>query len=663
MRKNPVSAAGMGRLVSALLLTGLLHAASALGADALPFVSPLFGDNMVLQRGKPATIWGWSKPGGTVHVAIQGSAADAIAGPDGKWRAILALPPVGGPYEVAVRGVQQEATLHNVLVGDVWLCGGQSNMFLGILSSNNGAEEVKKADHPDLRLFIVAQHSAYSPTAVPSGAWKVCSPQTLGEGGWGGFSAVAYYFARRIQDQLHIPIGLVEDCVGGSTAECWMSGESLASMGEFAPQVAAMEKLRASGAKEYGSFLMHWLDDYDAGSGAKPWLAADLPDADWTEVAVPGDALVAGSAAAPTVCWFRREFTLPDPLPKGDAKIYLGSVDKMDTTYINGQWVGASSWVDNPRIYSLPAAVLKPGRNVIAIRVFSVKPGQGFLAKPDVLRVVLADGAAVPLAGKWRAKVGTDPRQARPAPLDVENYATMPTVFYEGMIAPLAPVGITGVIWYQGEANNERAVQYRKLLPGLIACWRSLFGQGDIPFYIVSLPAFMKHSDEPTSDGWAQVREVQAQTAESVPHSGLAVTIDTGDADNIHPKDKKPVGDRLALCALAEHYGVPVVDSGPVYASMDRLPGSIRLHFTHVDGGLVVHGTKLGEFSVAGSDHTWHWADARIEGDTIVVSTPGVADPVAARYAWQANPTATLFNGAGLPAGPFRTDDWAFGPN
>jgi sialate O-acetylesterase len=663
MRNDPVGAAGIGRLCSLVFLTGLLHAASAIAADPLPFVSPLFGDNMVLQRGKPASIWGWSKPGDAVHVRIQGSSVETVAGADGKWKATFALPPTGGPYEVAVKGAQQALTLHNVLVGDVWLCGGQSNMVLGILGTKNGAEEVKQADHPDLRLFIVAQHAAYSPTATPTGTWKVCSPETLGEGGWNGFSAVAYHFARKLQDQLHIPIGLVEDCVGGSTAECWMSGESLASMGEFAPQVAAMEKLRASGAKEYGSFLMHWLDDYDAGSGANPWQGADLPDADWAEVAVPGNALVAGSAAAPAVTWFRREITLPDPLPKGDAKIYLGSVDKMDTTYVNGQWVGASSWVDNPRIYTIAAAALKPGRNVIAIRVFSVKPEQGFPARADVLRVVLADGVSVPLAGKWRAKVGTYPSEVRAAPLDVENYATMPTVFYEGMIAPLAPMGITGVIWYQGEANSLRAVQYRKLLPGLIACWRSLFGQGDIPFYIVSLPAFMKHSDVPTDDGWAQVREVQAQTARTVPHSGLAVTIDTGEADNIHPKEKKPVGDRLALCALAEHYGVNVVDSGPVYASMDRLPGAIRLHFGHADGGLVAHGAKLGEFSVAGADHNWHWADARVEGDTILVSAPEVTAPVAARYAWQANPAATLFNGAGLPASPFRTDDWAFGPN
>jgi sialate O-acetylesterase len=243
-------------------------------------------------------------------------------------------------------------------------------------------------------------------------------------------------------------------------------------------------------------------------------------------------------------------------------------------------------------------------------------------------------------------------------PLTFENYPTMPGVLYEGMIQPVAPLAITGAIWYQGEANAERAWQYRTLLPAMIGDWRKLFGQGDFPFYIVSLSAFMHHHDQPGDDAWAELREAQALTARNVKNSGLAVTIDAGDADNIHPKDKKVVGERLALCALARTYGKKISGAGPTFSSLEHFPGALKLHFSHTDGGLVVKGDKLEEFAVAGKDRQWHWADARLEGDSVIVYSPLVPDPVAARYAWQANPAATFYNGAGLPTVPFRTDNW-----
>jgi sialate O-acetylesterase len=251
-----------------------------------------------------------------------------------------------------------------------------------------------------------------------------------------------------------------------------------------------------------------------------------------------------------------------------------------------------------------------------------------------------------------------DARPPHPLPLTFENYPTMPAILYEGMIQPVAPLAITGAIWYQGEANAERAYQYRTLLPAMIGDWRKLFGQGDFPFYIVSLPAFMPRRDQPGDDAWAELREAQALTARDVKNSGLAVTVDTGDPDNIHPKDKKVVGERLALCALAREYGKKISDAGPTFTSVEHLPGALKLHFSHTVGGLVVKGDKLEEFAVAGRDRQWHWADAKVEGDSVVVSSPMVSDPQAARYAWQANPAATLYNGAGLPAVPFRTDNW-----
>src|SRR5512146_905311 len=281
--------------------------------------------------------------------------------------------------------------------------------------------------------------------------------------------------------------------------------------------------------------------------------------------------------------------------------MFLGSIERMDSTYVNGKEVGASAWVENPRTYFLRGDVLKPGKNILAIRVLKTKPQGGFLAKPEELRLLLADKTSVPLAGKWKAQLSLDARPPQPLPLAYENWPVMPTVLYEGMLAPIAPLSITGALWYQGEQNSERGYHYRKVLPAMIADWRSLFGQGDFPFYIVSLPAFKQRSATPVDgDQWAETRESQAITAATTPNTCLAVTIDTGDANNIHPPDKLPVGERLALCALAKQYGKKVVYQGPTLASVKRGHGSIKLKFKNTDGGLVVKGEKLGEFQIAG---------------------------------------------------------------
>jgi sialate O-acetylesterase len=281
------------------------------------------------------------------------------------------------------------------------------------------------------------------------------------------------------------------------------------------------------------------------------------------------------------------------------------------------------------------------------------------MSKPEGLHLVLGDNTNIPLAGAWKGLLSVDARPPHPLPIGYQNWPVMPTVLYEGMLKPVAPLSIAGVLWYQGEENSTRAYEYRKVLPAMIAAWRSLFEQGDFPFSIVSLPAFKQRSAAPVEgDEWAETRESQAITAASVPNTCLAVTIDTGDPDNIHAKDKLPVGERLAYCALAKYYHKHVVYSGPTLKSAEWLPGSIRLHLAHTDGGLVVKGQKLAEFSIAGEGRKWYWADARIEGNTVVVSSPSVPNPIEVRYAWQSNPAATLFNGAGLPAAPFRTDTW-----
>jgi len=629
--------------------------AFAAETNSLPFLSPMFGDNMVLQRGKPDAIWGWAKPGQPVRVTIAGHNATTVTGADGRWQVKIQPPAPGGPYTIRIEG-PQTIELHEVLVGDVWLCGGQSNMQLGLARTRDGTNEIQSAGHPEIRLYTVHERASYSPAAIPQGAWKICSPQTVAEDG--GFSAVAYFFGRSIQEKIHVPVGLVEDCLGGTPAETWTSPGTLHRLKDFDGQLAEVERLKAKGGPEYGNYIMHWYDDYDIGLKGDTWAAADMDDAAWKAVQIPGGFQELGVADTPSVCWFRKQITLPDPLPDGKATIRLGVIEKMDTTYINGQWVGASSWVENPRAYEVKEGILKPGKNLVTIRVFKMKPDGGFMTKPDGLRLVLGDGTVVPLAGEWKGKLSVDARPPHPLPLGFENYPIMPSVLYHGMLEPVAPLAITGVIWYQGEANSDRAFQYRTLLPAMVGDWRQLFSQDDFPFYIVSLPAFMHHQNQPVESTWAELREAQALTVRNTRNSGLAVAIDTGDPDNIHPMDKKIVGERLALCALAQHYGEKISCAGPTFESMEHFSGALKLRFDHTDGGLVVKGNKLEEFSIAGKDRVWHWADARIEGDAIVVSSSSVPEPAAARYAWQSYPAATLYNGAGLPAVPFRTDDW-----
>ena len=616
-----------------------------------PFVSSIFGDNMVLQRGKANTFWGWSNSGDSISVQVGDKTASTVAGADRKWQLRIDSPSVGGPYTVRVVG-HETVEFHNVMVGDVWLCGGQSNMQLSLHSAANSADEIKAANYPDIRVFTVAQRSAYRPTEVVGGTWKVVSPETAS-----GVSAVAYYFARKVQEELHVPIGLVVDAVGGTSAESWASAESLRALKEFDVPLDELDKLSASGEPEYGSYVTHWYDEFDVGQKQK-WGDPSLDTSDWKTVTIPGGFGELGVPDTPSVVWFRKEVTLPDPLPVGRAAIFLGVIERMDTVYVNGKWVGGSAWVENPRIYPIFPGVLKPGRNTIAIRVLKVKPEGGFLGQPGELRLVLGDKTSIALAGSWKGKVSVDARPPHPLPLAYENWPVMPAVLFEGMIKPLAPLAIAGALWYQGEANSSRAYEYRKVLPATIASWRKAFGQGDFPFYIVSLPEFKPRSSTPVDDEWAETRESQAIVAKSVPNSCLAVTIDTGDANTIHPPEKIPVGDRLARCALANYYGKPIPFAGPTLSIVDRVKGEIRLHFAHADGGLVVKGPKLAEFSIAGEDHKWHWAVARIKGDTVIVSSPDVPHPKEVRYAWQSNPQATLFNGAGLPAGPFRTDDW-----
>jgi sialate O-acetylesterase len=625
--------------------------AGAAMTEPLPLVSAIFGDNMVLQRGRPDAIWGWSRPGQPVHVQIAGEGVSGVTGSDGRWHLKFAPPGTGGPYTIQVTDGRRTVELRNVMVGDVWICGGQSNMELPLRFTDNAADVAKRANYPDIRYFTVADHTAYRPTHTLHGTWKVVSPRTAPE-----LSAVAFYFGRKLAQQTRVPVGLIVDSVGGSAGETWASAAALRPLHDYDIPLAKLAEFASEGQPAYGNYIMPWYDRYDIGLKQK-WDSPGYRASGWKSVHLPGGFAELGVPVTPAVAWFRKEITLAGP-PQGPARISLGEVQRMDSVYVNGILVGASSWVEHPRIYDIPADALRQGRNLIAIRVFKTEPHGGFLDKPSDLRLTLADHTVLPLAGAWQGRISVDARPPHPMPLHFANWPVMPTVLYNGMLAPIAPLSITGAIWYQGEQNSPRGYEYRKLLPAVISSWRRLFGQGDFPFYIVQLPAFGARSATPTDDGWADIRESQSIVAATVPHSCLAVTIDVGDPNSLHPGNKRPVGERLARCALARYYGRHVADSGPAVASVERRAHSIRLRFNDANGGLVAKGGRLEGFIIAGRDRKWQPAEARIRGVAVIVSAPEVPHPTQVRYAWQSNPAATLFNGAGLPAGPFRTDAW-----
>lgn len=636
-----------------MLTTLILASLTASGHDfRVPLLSPVFGDHMVLQRDKPNTFWGWAVPGTTVKVAIEGHTATGTADAQGKWMAKITPPPTGGPYRVTIDG-PQHLQLEDVMVGDVWICSGQSNMEMGIGLIGNPAEEIAAANYPNIRLYNVPKTTATTPLGVNAASWVQCTPASVSTGGWGGFSAAAYFFGRELNRRLNVPIGLVETCWGGTIAEAWTSKKGLDPFPEFHPGIAALEASSA-GQVPITSQYDDWLAKNDPGMKAG-WQNGEPGAPKWMPVQVPTSYEALGRDKFDGVLWFSRQVDVPDP--KADASITLGEIDDMDTVWINGTQVGASYAWDVKRDYKIPAGTLHAGKNTIVVRVFDGQGPGGFRSARDAFAIKFGDGTSIPIAGEWGFREGINLATAPPLPIDSTN-PNIPTALYNGMIAPLLPMAIKGAIWYQGESNADRAYQYRKLLPAMISDWRRLWGQGNFPFFIVQLANFGQRAPEAGDDAWAELREAQTMTANKVPNTGLALAIDIGDAADIHPKNKQEVGRRLALAALKIAYRQNVAFSGPTYRSMKREGNAIRVAFDHVEGRLNAKDGILQGFSIAGADQKFHWATAQIDGDTVIVSSPDVPDPVAVRYAWASNPAATLYNNANLPAVPFRTDAW-----
>lgn len=641
-----------------LLLCLIAIGPVASASDALPLLHPLFSDHAVLQRDRPVPVWGWADPGTrvTIHFADQTKLATAAA--DGTWTCTLnalKASTVARTLSVETTPAGASAEAKDLLVGDVWLCSGQSNMEMGITLCNED-DEIASAKPAGIRLLTVPHHTAYQPQKTMVADWKLCTPEALREGGWGGFSATAYFFGKKLHQELGVPIGLVHSSWGGTVAEAWTSAPSLGAFPEFQSQLQEVNAIASSKAADPQiEYLNAWFKTHDPGT-AKGWHQPSIDTTTWRQVTLPGRWAHCGIPGYEGIVWATRDIDLPADWVDKPLVVQVGEISDNDTTWLNGVEIGRTNLFGAARRYQVPAGIAKAGKNTVTLRVTNAGGG-GILADTQPMCIYPAghDDVAISLSGPWSLQE-TAKKDDTGQPL-VGN-PNVSSVLYNGMIAPLEPAALAGAIWYQGEANASRAHQYQSLLPTLIRDWRRAFHRADLPFHIVSLANYKQAHDQPRDHPWAELREAQAMTAKSVPNCGLAITIDIGEANDIHPKNKREVGRRLALSALATTYGKSVVGSGPWFRAIDIENDRIRIHFDHSDGGLVLKGASNRSFAVAGSDRKFVWATPVIDGDSVIVSSPEVKHPVAVRYAWDTNPQACLYNGVGLPAVPFRSDSW-----
>ncbi len=621
-------------------------------------LNPLFSDDAVLQRDRVIPIWGQAAPGEVVSVRLGTQTRTTSADTTGRWMVRV------GPFVASntahtllVSSGAQNVTRRNILFGDVWLCSGQSNMEMGIGNVNNAEQEISAANYPGIRLFSVPKRVAFTPQTELKSRWLVCNPQNIGQGAWNGFSAVAYFFGRKLHRELGVPIGLIHSSWGGTEAESWVGESSLGALPDFRPELARVREAALNQNVPFEQRTEAWLRQTPG--YATNWAAPEADVSRWNTIRVPGEWSGAGVAALSEfdgVALFRREIEVPADWVGRDLTLQLGEIDDNDTTHWNGVPVGNTNGWSNNRRYTIPSAQVKAGRNIIGVRVTDTGGGGGLTSSPETLRLERDANSALPLAGDWKFLVAATSAQLQLAPLRLDqNQPNVASALYNGMIAPLVPFGLKGALWYQGESNADRAAQYERLLPLLIGNWRRDFESPTMPFYIAQLAGFMAPDDAPRNDDWPRLRAAQMKVAQTVSHTGIAITTDIGDEWDIHPKNKQDVGLRLALVALAKTYGRKIESSGPTLQSVTPKNQSVTLVFDHANGTLSLQGDTARVFAVAGADRNWFWATPQIVGNRIILTSPMVPNPQYARYAWSSLPRATLYNGAGLPAPPFQT--------
>ena len=653
---SPLAHELKNKLMKSIFGTLLLF--SFISTNANVTLPSVFSDNMVLQQKTNAAIWGKADPGSVVKIFTSWNNKKFTAKVDdaGNWKVKVVTPSYGGPYNISVEQGNR-IDLKNVLIGEVWLCSGQSNMEMPLAGWGkvlNYESEIANANYPQIRLLQaihVASNLPLNDLKVRNGGWDICSPATVAE-----FSSTAYFFAKEIYNKTKIPIGLIHSSWGGTIAEAWTSYETLKNLPDFAE---AAKKIRDAGSGASSNFeqnLSEWkaaLENYDVGN-KNNWQTISYNDADWKKINVPGNWEASALPEFDGVVWFRKKVTIPEDWITKEVKLSLGTIDDDDITWVNGVKVGGINSYNTDRVYTVPSSILKPGENIITVRIEDQVGNGGFYG--DAAKIYIEEnGRKISLAGDWLYKISFSMKDVPPRPQD-PNSPNRPSVLYNAMLHPIIQYSIRGAIWYQGESNAGRAYQYRALFAAMIKDWRNKFSSGDFPFYFTQLANFMKKDDQPTPSAWAELREAQLITT-SLKNTGMATTIDIGDAADIHPKNKQEVGRRLALIALNKIYGKQNEYSGPLYQSYKKEGNKIVLTFTHADG-LRVSSGKISGFSIAGADKKFYWADAKIAGNKVVVSAKQVPHPVAVRYGWANNPDVNLFNKANLPALPFRTDDW-----
>ncbi len=610
-------------------------------------LSRLFADGMVMQRDTQVPVWGWAAPGAQVVVNMDGVDRSTVADSSGAWMVRLAPMTAGGPHELVVRGGAVELRVRDVMVGDVWLASGQSNMEW-VVQDAAGSPTADAA----IRHFKVPRSWTYQEEdSLAGGVWERADTEHVGT-----FTAVGYYFARELREHVGVPIGIINSSWGGSRIEPWMSLDALGMNRADFDQIRADEQARQEAIRERVRSRIGAIPDVDAGliDGVAHWAAPDLDDSDWFTVPVPATWETAGFEGMDGVAWYRTVFELTENEVGQGVKLGLGMIDDSDITWVNGVEVGRmdNAW-NQARLYDVPPTVLSVGQNVIAVRVEDFQGGGG-IAGPSETVFLDVDGDRRRLPDEWHFMVG------RVSLNSAGNKNQVATLLWNKMIHPLLPFPIKGVIWYQGESNADRmadAEAYTELFGDMIQSWREQWGQGDLPFFWAQLANFMAVDEDPNAESnWAVLREAQS-AALALPNTGQAILIDIGEADDIHPRNKLDVGRRLALAARKIAYGEDVVYSGPTFRECDFEDGSASISFDHIGSGLVARGGALQGFTVAGPDGRFVWADARIDGDRVIVWSDSVPYPAAVRYAWGNNPQgANLYNVEGLPAGPFRTD-------
>ena len=619
-----------------------------------PAFAAIFGDHAVLQRGEPLTVWGTASPGQRVTVGLGGQTAEASAAADGKWRLSMPAMAAGGPHTLSVSGGGGATTLKDIMIGDVYLCGGQSNMAFPARLSTGAWSDFPA--NPDLRFVnvqLVSEAGVQDDLKRPL-AWQPVSPKTAGEA-----SAVCYYMARTLQQRQKVAVGFINSSWGGTTIQGWIGASSLKTLPAYAGRIDALADKASNPAKAMADEArrhQQWWEEHDPRAKAqRKWSAPDFDDAAWPGLTPKGswkDAGIPALAGFDGAAWFRTTVTLDEAQARAANTLQLGPIDTYDSTWVNGVFVGGGStpWVW--RDYPVPANVFKAGRNVIAVRVLG---GGGLTGQPEHRGVKTADGRFIALPASWKYQAGSRLKglSIPPAPWDIP---TSLSTLHNAMIAPLAGYKFKLAAWYQGESNAGEAKEYETLLPLMIADWRKTFAQPRLPFLVVQLSSFGAVPVKPGDSNWARLREAQAKTVRDDPLAGLAVTIDVGDRTDIHPPQKAVIGERLALAARALAYGEAVAPGGPEAVAVTRAGGDLLVKFNHAGAGLRTYGAgqAIGFEACAGAE--CRYVPAVAQGDTVSLKGANVPGTTHVRYAWADAPYVNLYSAEDLPAAPFEME-------